>query len=75
MDKTNKKDKEFVDKTEKQTSVENETQKENSGKGEHEATKDELAEAKKEIAELKDKYLRKVAEFENYKKRTLKEKA
>ena len=75
MDKTNKKDKEFVDKTEKQTSVENETQKENSGKGEHEATKDELAEAKKEIAELKDKYLRKVAEFENCKKRTLKEKA
>lgn len=30
--------------------------------------------AQKEIAELKDAYLRKVAEFENYRKRTLKEK-
>ena len=34
-----------------------------------------LAEAQKEIEELKDKYLRVVAEFDNYKKRTLKEKA
>jgi len=33
-----------------------------------------LAEAQKEIEELKDKYLRVVAEFDNYKKRTLKEK-
>ena len=37
--------------------------------------KDELAEAKQQIEELKDKYLRTVAEFDNYKKRTLKEKA
>ena len=36
---------------------------------------DELAKAKEEIAQLKDKYLRAVAEFDNYKKRTLKEKA
>ena len=36
---------------------------------------DPLAEAQKEIEELKDKYLRAVAEFDNYKKRTLKEKA
>lgn len=37
--------------------------------------KDELAEAKAEIDELKDKYLRQVAEFDNYRKRMLKEKS
>ena len=31
--------------------------------------------AQEQIAELKDKYLRSVAEFDNYRKRTLKEKA
>jgi molecular chaperone GrpE len=35
---------------------------------------DELQKAKAEIDDLKDKYLRTVAEFDNYKKRTLKEK-
>lgn len=34
----------------------------------------ELEKAQDEIAELKDKYLRSVAEFDNYRKRTLKEK-
>ncbi len=36
---------------------------------------DPLAEAQQQVAELKDKYLRSVAEFDNYRKRTLKEKA
>lgn len=35
---------------------------------------DKLAAAQEEIAQLKDKYLRQVAEFDNYRKRTLKEK-
>ncbi len=35
---------------------------------------DKLAAAEEEIAQLKDKYLRQVAEFDNYRKRTLKEK-
>ena len=35
----------------------------------------EIEKAQKEIEELKDKYLRTVAEFDNFKKRTLKEKA
>lgn len=35
---------------------------------------DKLAEALEEISQLKDKYLRQVAEFDNYRKRTLKEK-
>ena len=37
--------------------------------------KDPLEKAKDEIADLKDKWLRSVAEFENYRKRTLKERA
>ncbi len=37
--------------------------------------KDPLEKAEDEIAELKDKWLRSVAEFENYRKRTLKERA
>ena len=35
----------------------------------------ELAEAQKTIEELHDKYLRLSAEFDNYRKRTMKEKA
>lgn len=42
---------------------------------EEEPSEDEkLARAQEEIAILKDKYLRQVAEFDNYRKRTLKEK-
>ncbi len=37
--------------------------------------KDPLEKAQEEIADLKDKWLRSVAEFENYRKRTLKERA
>ena len=37
--------------------------------------KSPLEEAQQQINELKDKYLRSVAEFDNYRKRTLKEKA
>lgn len=48
---------------------EEETSNETSGE------KDELTAAQEEIAQLKDKYLRSVAEFDNYRKRTLKEKA
>lgn len=37
--------------------------------------KDPLEAANEQIADLKDKYLRQVAEFDNYRKRTLKERA
>lgn len=40
-----------------------------------EEPQDPLAEAQKEIEVLKDKYLRQVAEFDNYRKRTLKERS
>ena len=39
-----------------------------------EEEKDPMEKLQDELAELKDQYLRKVAEFENYRKRTLKEK-
>ena len=43
--------------------------------GENNNEKSPLEEAQQQIDELKDKYLRSVAEFDNYRKRTLKEKA
>lgn len=49
-----------------------ETQEE---KGEEKTIEQQLQEANEKIAELKDQYLRKAAEFENYRKRTLKEKS
>lgn len=39
------------------------------------AIEEQLEAAKKEVEQYKDKYLRAVAEFDNYRKRTLKEKA
>lgn len=39
------------------------------------SVKDKLAAAEIKVAELQDKYLRQVAEFDNYRKRTIKEKA
>lgn len=44
-------------------------------KAAEDAEKDPLDIALDQIAELKDKYLRQVAEFDNYRKRTLKERA
>lgn len=40
-----------------------------------ESVEEKLVHAEEKIAELQDKYLRQVAEFDNYRKRTLKEKA
>jgi molecular chaperone GrpE len=57
---------------------ENETAKtdaENSESTKEEDTADPLLVAEQQIADLKDKYLRQVAEFDNYRKRTLKERA
>lgn len=52
-----------------------ETQTQNATETEKELTDAEKLEAANEkIAQLKDKYLRQVAEFDNYRKRTLKEK-
>lgn len=47
---------------------------ENEDSATKESDTEELTAVKEELKQLKDSYLRKVAEFENYKKRTLKEK-
>ena len=44
-------------------------------KAEEAAERDPLDVALEEIASLKDKYIRQVAEFDNYRKRTIKERA
>ena len=64
--------------TNSEEKVSEETSSENTQEAEAEAEKEEkdpLEKALEENAELKDKWLRSVAEFENYRKRTLKERA
>lgn len=79
MSKEKMNDKESVDMKKNEQSAENETQetaeKVDANNAETDSADDELAKTKEEIAQLKDKYLRAIAEFDNYKKRTLKEKA
>ena len=61
--------------TTEQSETEEVKEEASSSEEEKEEAKDPLKEAQEKIEELNDKYLRKVAEFENYRKRTLKEKA
>ena len=66
--------KQNVEQAEENTNAETaETQPETQPK--EESIEDKLAAAETKIAELQDKYLRQVAEFDNYRKRTIKEKA
>ena len=44
-------------------------------KAKEETVEDKLAASEAKLAEMQDKYLRQVAEFDNYRKRTIKEKA
>ena len=53
----------------------NQNSKEEVEEKKEETVEDKLAAAEAKVAELQDKYLRQVAEFDNYRKRTLKEKA
>lgn len=80
MDKENKKQNENV---EKDIEIKDENVDGNGASKDDASEKDtekklsaeeQLAAAQKEVEQLKDKYLRAVAEFDNYKKRTLKEK-
>ena len=63
-----------VEETDKEAESE-EVETEEAADEEEPEEKDPLEKAQDEIAELKDKWLRSVAEFENYRKRTLKERA
>lgn len=60
---------------EAQPEVENNAETEEVSTTEDEAEPSPEEQAEAQIAELKDKYLRSVAEFDNYRKRTLKERA
>ena len=78
MSKEKMKDMESADIKKKETAAEKdaqETTEQTAAEQTVEPADDELSKAKEEIAQLKDKYLRAIAEFDNYKKRTLKEKA
>ena len=61
--------------TDKEAEVETQEEAENQDESENSEEKDPLEKAQDEIAELKNQLLYKVAEFENYRKRTLKERA
>lgn len=60
--------------TDKKSDVDEKKDKDEDKVKKEEPKKDPLAEALAEVESLKDKYLRSVAEFDNYRKRTLKEK-
>jgi molecular chaperone GrpE len=65
-----------VEETDKEAETsENSEGSENPEDSENSEEQDPLEKAQAEIADLKDKWLRSVAEFENYRKRTLKERA
>lgn len=67
------KESEGADATEQTSADENNNAKDDVKDNEQE--EDSLKKAEAEIEEMKDKYLRAVAEFDNYRKRTMKEKA
>lgn len=78
-EKDSNKEKEELKNSEKEQNIKV-TSEDDKEKDQKEATeakedKDPLEAANEQIAELKDKYLRSVAEFDNYRKRTMKEKA
>ncbi len=68
------KDKEINEETINETNTNEETQQPVELTAEEQLQK-ELDEANEKIASLEDKYLRQAAEFDNYRKRTMKEKA
>ncbi len=63
------------DATPTETAVENQEETQEEILDEQGELEKKLAEAAEKIAQLEDKYLRQAAEFDNYRKRTLKEKA
>ena len=67
--------KDFAESMKETAEEETAEQSENPEEAECAVEKDLLVVANEQIADLKDKYLRSVAEFDNYRKRTLKERA
>ncbi len=85
MNEENKKEENIDKETEASTSAsvsdqsqnesENSSKKESESGNEEQTEPTELDKANKKIAELEDKYLRQVAEFDNFRRRVMKEKA
>lgn len=67
-------EKEILDEKDIQTPAEEATETQAEEEKAEPSVEEQLEQAKNEITELNDKLLRKIAEFDNYRKRTLKEK-
>ena len=67
-------EKEIVEPTQEENLNEEQDIKTDETAAEEPADTDKMAQLEEELAQLKDKYIRQVAEFDNYRKRTLKEK-
>lgn len=71
----NDQEKEVLNGAEQDAAAAQENQENNTQEPQEETAQDKLAKSEAEIADLKDRLLRQMAEFDNYRKRTMKEKA
>ena len=71
----NDQEKEVLNGAEQEAATAQENQENNAQEPQEETVEDKLAKSEAEIADLKDRLLRQMAEFDNYRKRTMKEKA
>jgi molecular chaperone GrpE len=74
-EKINMEEEEILDNEEQETENSEDSENSENSNNTEEEEKDPLEKALEENEQLKDKYLRSVAEFDNYRKRTTKEKA
>ena len=71
----NDQEKEVLNGAEQETAAAQENTEESARESKEDTTEDKLAKSEAEVADLKDRLLRQMAEFDNYRKRTMKEKA
>ncbi len=71
----NNQEKEVLNGAEQDAATAPENQEKSTEEPQEETVEDKLAKSEAEVADLKDRLLRQMAEFDNYRKRTMKEKA
>ena len=71
----NDQEKEVLNGAEQDAATAPENQEKSTEEPQEETVEDKLAKSEAEVADLKDRLLRQMAEFDNYRKRTMKEKA
>ena len=71
----NDQEKEVLNGAEQETAAAQENTEESAQEPKEDTVEDKLAKSEAEVADLKDRLLRQMAEFDNYRKRTMKEKA